>query len=439
MNKIQDNSIAYDITFFTVRYAFRKFFKKITIKGVENIPNNSPVIFAPNHQSGLIDPLVVLFSQKDPIVFMARADIFKSKLFSKLLRFLKIMPVYRIRDGYETLSRNEEQFEQAKDVLLDNKKLCIMPEGNHGHQHKLRPLVKGIFRIAFSAEEQLQGASHVNIVPVSIDYDFYQHAGATVEVEFAAPILVKDYMDSYLINPTVTTNNIRNDLASSMSGMMHDIRSNSNYDLFYKLSCYATPFVKKNKDQSNFELRKSISKRLDDLEKSGFDGFKIYDDLCINIDRLPGYNTEKVDLLTYNPNAILHIINALLAIVSIPGLIMNTPALLVNKYICSIIEDKQMHNTYAFVSGLILMPFVYLLVSIVISVIAGYGLLKAVILLIIVASTGIIGEKLRQYLKLPFRFVLYSFGKKKIFFNLCKNDYKNLKDKFMSLIRNDRL
>lgn len=232
--KIQDDSKLYDFVYKYVRFAFTKFFREFKINGVENIPVNKPVIFAPNHQSGLMDPLIVLFGQKKPVVFMARADIFKSGKFNWLFYFLRIMPVYRIRDGYENLSKNEEQFEITRDILLDRKQLCIMPEGNHGHQHKLRPLVKGVFRIAFSSEEELEGLDHVSIVPVSIDYNFFQHAGADIVLNYGKPIRVSDYMDRYKENQANATNSIKNDLAERMSGMMHDIRSEGNYDLIYE-------------------------------------------------------------------------------------------------------------------------------------------------------------------------------------------------------------
>ena len=83
------------------------------------------------------------------------------------------MPVYRIRDGKETLSKNDEIFIRSADVLHDRKHLCLMPEGNHGDKRRLRPLVKGLFRIAFMAQEEFKAEKGVVIIPVGLDYSHY--------------------------------------------------------------------------------------------------------------------------------------------------------------------------------------------------------------------------------------------------------------------------
>ena len=58
-----------------------------------------------------MDPLAVMFSINKQIVFLARADIFKNKIAAKFLHFLKILPVFRIRDGKENLNNNDLTFD----------------------------------------------------------------------------------------------------------------------------------------------------------------------------------------------------------------------------------------------------------------------------------------------------------------------------------------
>ena len=62
-----------------VRAFFFHFYGKVQVKGLENIPKDQPVIFAPNHQNALMDALIVLFASPQDVVFLARADIFKSR------------------------------------------------------------------------------------------------------------------------------------------------------------------------------------------------------------------------------------------------------------------------------------------------------------------------------------------------------------------------
>lgn len=439
LKKIQDDNIPYRIVFNLVKFAYHKFFRQIEVSGLENIPSGEPVIFAPNHQSGLMDPLTVILNQRDPIVFLARADIFNNKMFSSLLHFLKLMPIYRIRDGYENLAKNEEQFNITRNVLLDRKKLCIMPEGNHGHQHKLRPLVKGIFRVAFSAEEALAGSAHIRIVPISIDYNFFQHAGADVVIKYGNPLHIEDYFSLYCENHAKAFNVLKSDLAKIISDMMHDIRSIENYDLIYHLCCYGTPAYleiqaekgikskAKTRAGRNFEARKAIGLKLDELETAGSIIPEDCRTLCFKLDMLPGYQSEITEWMESKPNLLEKTLNLLLTILLIPGFIMNTPALSLNKRFCKKLEDKQMHNTYAFVTGLVLYPVMYLLTTIILGVVLKFSFLQTLVLFFFIFAIGIVGERLRQYLRIPFRNFAYSFGKRRKFLKECRKNYQTLK------------
>ena len=91
------------------------FYRRIIVLGRENINPDDHLIFAPNHQNALMDALAVLFTSRDRIVFLARADIFKKKLLASILYFLKILPVYRIRDGFSSLKGNDEIFTKTID------------------------------------------------------------------------------------------------------------------------------------------------------------------------------------------------------------------------------------------------------------------------------------------------------------------------------------
>ena len=83
------------------------FYRKVVYVHREKVPLQDHLIFTPNHQNALMDALAIEFSFENQFVFVARSDIFKNKFIARLLYFLKILPVYRIRDGYESL-RSEE-------------------------------------------------------------------------------------------------------------------------------------------------------------------------------------------------------------------------------------------------------------------------------------------------------------------------------------------
>ncbi|MBE0653592.1 MAG: 1-acyl-sn-glycerol-3-phosphate acyltransferase [Bacteroidales bacterium] len=218
--------------------AFRRFYKHIQVIGTENIPFGKSYIFSPNHQNALMDALAVVNTSKTDVVFFARADIFKSKLQAKILRFLKMLPIYRIRDGASELSKNEEVFESAINVLKDHIPICIMPEGNHGDKRRLRNLVKGIFRIAFRTQEAFDKSDGVKIVPVGLDYSHYSKFFQDLLIIYGQPIEVSEYQDIYTENPPKGINALKDRLAEELKKIIIHIESDEYYDVYQSLREY---------------------------------------------------------------------------------------------------------------------------------------------------------------------------------------------------------
>ena len=42
-----------------------------------------------------------------------------------------MLPIYRKRDGVDTIEKNQKTFEDCYDILKNNGHLIIFPEGNH--------------------------------------------------------------------------------------------------------------------------------------------------------------------------------------------------------------------------------------------------------------------------------------------------------------------
>lgn len=216
-------------------FAFKRFFRHLQVTGLENIPYGEPIIFAPNHQNALMDALAVLNTSRTDPVFLARADIFKKKRQAAILRFFKMLPVYRIRDGMSELSKNDEVFRNTLDVLRDKASLCVMPEGNHGEKRKLRQLVKGVFRIAFLAQEDYEEKPGVKIVPVGLDYEHYQKFFQDLLVIYGPAIEVSEYFALYKENPAKANNELKERLSSELKKIMIHIENDELYDMFQNL------------------------------------------------------------------------------------------------------------------------------------------------------------------------------------------------------------
>ncbi|MBO7541281.1 MAG: 1-acyl-sn-glycerol-3-phosphate acyltransferase [Bacteroidales bacterium] len=269
--EIYHNGLFYRLVKLLVNFGLRAYFGRIVVKGRENLPSDGSYILAPNHQNAFLDALMILQINKlRPTVFLARADIFGNTLADKVLHFLKIMPVYRARDGRKSLEKNDITFEKSLQVLLHNVPFCIMAEGTHNDRRQLLPLKKGIFRIAFAAQQKL-GNKPLYIVPVGIDYESYDTSGNSSIINIGQPIAMKDYIESYQDNNALAINKIKEDLRVAMTAQMHQIDSTEHYDEFYLFSkLYADARGEGYGGEATwrkFELRRKMSQKLDGLEQ----------------------------------------------------------------------------------------------------------------------------------------------------------------------------
>ena len=201
--------------------------------GLENIPAKDPVIYAINHQNALLDALVVhSVSWRNPY-FLTRADIFKNNIVEKFLRGIKMLPIYRIRDGFDSIKKNEASFEAAKDILMQGGVVGIFPEGSHSLKHRLRPLKKGIARIAFMAEDAAEFKLNVRIVPVGIQYESHFSPGGRTLVTYGKPISVADYQQTYQEDQNNAFKELLSEISDRIKSMILNIES-KDYDLVYE-------------------------------------------------------------------------------------------------------------------------------------------------------------------------------------------------------------
>jgi 1-acyl-sn-glycerol-3-phosphate acyltransferase len=235
-HNIEKNSAFYTIVRTVASFWHDKFFyRKVIVVGRENINPEDHLIYAPNHQNALMDALAVLFAQDRPLVFLARADIFRKNFIASILYFLKILPVYRIRDGYDNLKSNDWIFDKTIDVINNKVGLVILPEGNHEGVRRLRQLKKGICRIAFQADEATSFSMNIKIIPVGLEYSNYSRIRQVLTVVFGKPIEVSEFYDSYRKNPQRAMNELRERLSEEMQKIMVHIESAEDYEAIDEL------------------------------------------------------------------------------------------------------------------------------------------------------------------------------------------------------------
>ena len=198
MGKIQDKDRLYSFLRPYVDWMFRRSYRSFRYIGKEHIPADGAVIYAPNHTNALCDAMCVLGIDHRQKVFVARADIFRDPKKAKILNWLKIMPISRVRDGLEEVRHNDETMHKAVETLHDGVPFCIFAEGTHHPDRSLLPLSKGIFRIALQANENFGETKPVYIVPVGIAYGDYFHLWNSVTATIGEPINVTEFVQSRL-------------------------------------------------------------------------------------------------------------------------------------------------------------------------------------------------------------------------------------------------
>ena len=175
-----------------VKIALHIFYHKITIVGKENIPKNKAVLIIANHQNALIDPLLIATHTKLKPHFLTRASAFKNPIYSKMLYFIRMIPIYRARDGMGTVKKNHEIMEKCATILQGKGTMLIFGEGGLSPFRKFRTLQKGFARIAFQALENDPNLELV-ILPVGINYSNHNKSGSKVRIIFGTPIYPKNY------------------------------------------------------------------------------------------------------------------------------------------------------------------------------------------------------------------------------------------------------
>ncbi|MFZ4547814.1 MAG: 1-acyl-sn-glycerol-3-phosphate acyltransferase [Bacteroidales bacterium] len=363
--------LLYKFLFTYVSLFHRVYYRRFTVIGAEKIPADTPVIFAPNHQNALMDALAVLFSTRRHLVFLARADIFRKPFIAKILNVIRMLPIYRIRDGYDSLDRNQEVFDNTVGVLKSNMPLCILPEGNHEGSKRLRPLKKGIFRIAFQSEESAGFNLNLHIVPVGLDYSNYFEPGADLTVVFGTPIRVADYAESYHQNQQKTINTLMKVLAESMRSVMIHIPE-EHYALTYEISEMYAPNVwdtrnVKREPFNQLTIKQYIIQKVTEaFSQDPAKAVELSSSLSDYNHKLHKLGLKDCFFQEKQPRFFCILLETLLTILLLPihiyGLVLNYLPYKIPVLAAAKIKDRHFQSSIHFGIGVLLFPIYYLLV-----------------------------------------------------------------------------
>jgi 1-acyl-sn-glycerol-3-phosphate acyltransferase len=173
--------LLYKLLHFPAKLALIIWCRHLHINKKDFLDNEGPLLIAANHPNSFLDAILLCSIFKQPIYSLARGDAFKNNFVAKILRSLKMFPVYRVSEGVENLEENYKTFDECIEVFKKNGIVLIFSEGKCVNEWNLRPLKKGTARLAMTAWEQ---GIPLKIIPTGINYNSFTSFGKNVQLNF---------------------------------------------------------------------------------------------------------------------------------------------------------------------------------------------------------------------------------------------------------------
>lgn len=235
-SNIERKSIGYRILYRYVKFVHNViYYRNYIVVGRENIPKNDDgLLLISNHQNGLNDALGILFAVGKPYpVFIARADIFRWDFVARMLRFLRIMPAFRVVDtGAENLGNNSAIFEKASSLLVEKGRVCLFPEAGHQQCRHLGTFKKGFARIAFRAAEMTNFEKKIWILPMSNHYSNYFSIQSSLVITIGEPFSFEELYDEYKEHPKRAMRLLAQKARYRVENLMLDIKDLNFYEQY---------------------------------------------------------------------------------------------------------------------------------------------------------------------------------------------------------------
>lgn len=426
------------------RLAATIYFKRIEFEGLDQTIKNGPTIYALNHQNSFMDPVVFAAFIKVGPFFLTRADIFTKDHIIKALSFLRMIPVYRQRDGIENLSNNDSTFEFCLERLDSKDTIGIFPEGNHNARRKLRPLKKGLSRLAFLFEERNKFDSGLRIIPVGLNYENHFAPHGNFFIKVGTPLSLDEYASAFAASPQRAMIQFNQALVKGMEAVIVHIQD-ERYDLINTLrEMYAKElarqiggkgarlsrrFIAEKKIVMHAEVycRENVSEA-DRAEKM----ISQYDALLAD-NGLKAFSNE---IMTYtSANFLLDGLGwiLLLAPGCIGWMLHLIPGLLINRMVRKF-KDPHFHSPVRMVSAQILLPVYYAICAVMVGITGG-SLGAGLIGFVALPTLGYVSIKWSEQCRkvaLGFRVLTVRIWRKKIWQSIAET--RTAIDKFMAPI-----
>lgn len=387
--------------YFLINIPFRFYYSKFVVHKWENVPLDKPVIFAITHRNAFMDSLAFVATKNTQVFQLARGDAFSTPFLSNLFYFFHMLPIWREQDkgGNRNIS-NDETFDACYELLSKNQMLGIYPEGDCINVNTVRPLKKGICRIAFGAMEKYNWIPDVQIVPVGVNYSDAEKFREWKMIHFGEPISVKAYKDLYLQNSNQATAELKDVIEAGMREVgQHIPPSHYVADIDQLMTIAGRQNILDRREEydpvSKFYEQKKI---IAGLEKLRTDNHEEMSELVKQLHKyqklMQQFNFRENTFDKYRQNGLVIILMLLYFVVMLPvylfGLAVNyLPFTLIRIQVEKRVKRKIFYSSLKYAAGIILYPLWYLILFITIWIITG-SIVSGILFLLSFPFAGII-------------------------------------------------
>ncbi len=366
-----------------IKFSLKLAFRKIAINGLDRIPKDTPIIFTSNHPAAFMEPLVLATHMQRSLYYLARGDIFKKPIARWLLNQIHILPIYRFRDGFSNLRNSDQAMQNAIALLEANKCFLVFAEGSTKLQRSIRPMQKGVARIAHKMLTQFPD-SNLAVVPIGYTVSNLNKLGSTVFVNIGEPIFPSEVLRSVESKP-IFLRKLTGEIENASYNEVPQLKSAVDEDLLEQLISIL-PHSK-----LNFTQLKSASdhiNQLDEVQKKIFS-----EDVLAFKNELGISNRDTTPLFSSFP--ILQLFMLIIGMIPalIGKLIHFIPMLLAKAFTKAIVTMKEFYLVTLFLSRIVLIFITYLLL---------YGLLRYLGInqsFLVVCALGLLGIYASYYFR----------------------------------------
>lgn len=256
-----------------VGFTLRIFYRKIYITGTEHVKKGKAQLVASNHPNGFLEPLIMACYFPKDLHFLVRGDVFDNPFLKPILTSTHQIPIFRFRDGFSKLRENSQKMDEGMQVLLENKNLLIFAEGGTQSIKFLRPLQKGIARIAFQTMEK-SPQTDLEILPVGINFTYPTRFNKEVMLRVSTPLQVRPYFELYQQDKNKATEALLNDLYARMKENIIHLEDQSRLGTFEDMVVASRIHLKNasvlpvlNNNTQQLDIEKNLASYIDQLKE----------------------------------------------------------------------------------------------------------------------------------------------------------------------------